>query len=77
MASIVVIDANNGSLDRYEIGGEAVRKTHACTLGEKCYFTPEIIETFRLNPSPEFAVDPPPRPTNSPAGAGTAYARAA
>jgi hypothetical protein len=71
MAIIVLIDAHKGDLDRYEIGGESYRKTHACTYRKSVTFTQALIESFRVNPPSEFAVDHDPRPTGPNAGAGT------
>ena len=72
MATIVSIDAHNGELQRYEIGGSAYRLTHACTFGEPVTFNAKTVEQFRLMPDARFAVEPPPRPTNPSANAGTA-----
>lgn len=72
MATIVVIEAATGNMDRYEIGGSAHRHTHSATYGKSITFTPKVVEQFRTMPDPKFAVEPPPRPTNPPAGAGTA-----
>jgi hypothetical protein len=72
MATLVCVDANVGSLARYETGGTKVRLTHACIAnppGPRT-FTPKVVEGFRLMPDKEFAVEPPPRPTNPPAAAG-------
>jgi hypothetical protein len=71
MATLVLVDARQGSLDRYEIGGSTYRKTHAATLDGEFHFTPKMVEDFRLMPDARFALEPPPRPTNPPAGAGT------
>jgi hypothetical protein len=78
MATIVCVDANVGSLTRYEIGGSAVRKTHACISPVlPVTFSAKVVEGFRLMPDKEFAVEPPPRPTNPPAAAGAIQMRAA
>lgn len=77
MASLVVVEAQTGSLTRYEIGGEAVRKTHACTLRKHVEFTRDIVEGFRTNSPDAFSVEPDPSPTNSPCGAGTIIREAA
>lgn len=72
MASLVCIDTETGSLSRYECGGSTVRKTHfAIPNAGSSSLTVALIESFRSNPPDEFNLDPPPRPTNSPAGAGT------
>lgn len=76
MASFVVIDAKEMSLTRFEVGGEKIRKTHAIVLDEKQKklfkeFDAESVAIFRINPPDWAKVDPPPRPTNPPSGAGT------
>lgn len=76
MATLVTIDAHNGLLRRYEVGGEAVRKTHEYAHrgqdGEfaPATFTQAAVERMRLDPPDEFRLDPPPRPTMPPASAG-------
>lgn len=70
MAAIVVVDAHEGSLTRYETGGETARKTHACTQGYACTFTPAIVESFRRFPPDEFSIDPSPQPTGPRGGVG-------
>lgn len=72
MASLVVIEASTGSINRYEVGGVAIRRTHGATLDKPVDFMKDQIESFRVNPPNEFSVDPPPRPTNPPANAGSA-----
>lgn len=71
MATIVMIEPSTGNMDRYEIGGSAFRHTHSCTYGKPLTFTQKIIDQFRQMPDARYAVEPPPRPTNPPAGAGT------
>lgn len=71
VATLVLVEAASGSLNRYETGGSKVRRTHGCTYGQQVTFTPKVVEEFRIWPSPEFAVDPPPRPTGPPSGVGT------
>lgn len=72
MATVVVVDAHEGSLHRYEIGGKAARLTHSAHAegGGPVTFTQDVVEDFRLNPSACFAVDPPTPPTNPPADSG-------
>lgn len=70
MATIVVLEPSSGAMDRYEIGGSAFRHTHACTFDGPVTFSQKIVDQFRLQPDARFAVEPPPRPTNPPAGAG-------
>lgn len=76
MATIVCVDARQGSLDRYEIGGSQARKTHSCNFSELANSLPAIdsllrlVQTFRVQPDPKFVVEPPPTPTNPPASAG-------
>lgn len=72
MATIVTLEAATGDMNRYEIGGSSYRHTHSCTYGKPVSFTAKVVEQFRLMPDPKFAVEPPPRPTNPPASAGTA-----
>jgi hypothetical protein len=80
VSALVCVDAHAGSLDRFEIGGSAVRKTHAATLDGTLdrtldgafHFTAKMVEEFRLTPDPRFALEPGPRPTNPPGAAGTA-----
>lgn len=55
MATLVLVDARQGSLDRYEIGGSTYRKTHAATLDGAFHFTPKMVEDFRLMPDARFA----------------------
>lgn len=76
MAALVVVDANEGSLSRYEIGGECARLTHACSYGEPVTFTPTIVEGFRVFPPDHFAIDLCPQPPPSPRG-GVAMREAA
>lgn len=71
MATLVTTDSAEGWIRRYETGGEKARLTHSACFGGPVTFTPNIIEQFRIYPDPQFAVDPPPRPTGPPAGAGT------
>ena len=59
MYAVVVVDAHEGSLSRYEGGGSAVRLTHYATNDQPCTFPPAIVEQFRIAPAPCFSVDPP------------------
>lgn len=74
MATVVSIDAHEGCLRRYEIGGQEYRLTHMAHVSEEytrpVIFSAKIVEEFRILPDEEFSVDPPPRPTNPPAAAG-------
>lgn len=72
MASIVLVDAHAGKLDRFEMGGQAFRRTHGAQTEEHPYeFTAAVVEEFRVNP-PEWArVEPTPEPTGPTCGAGT------
>lgn len=54
-SSVVVVDAHEGSLTRYEIGGEAI-KTHSATCDAPRTFTASFVETFRRFPPGEFSV---------------------
>lgn len=77
MATLVSVDCEEGTLRRYECGGTKARLTHQATaVNGALSLTFEALEKFRVDPSPDFAVEPPPRPTNSPAAAG-AIAQAA
>lgn len=71
MATLVSVEAYSGTLRRYEVGGQIARLTHQCTIGKPCSFTKGVVEEFRLRPDAHFSVEPPPRPTGPPAGAGT------
>lgn len=59
MYTVVIIDAQKGSLDRYESGGSNYRKTHGCVCGEPVEFMSSVIESFRMCPDPKFAVELP------------------
>lgn len=72
MATLVSIEAYSGTLRRYEIGETVARLTHFWSLGRPATFLREVIDSFRTNPDASLSVEPPPRPTNPPAGAGTA-----
>lgn len=56
--ALVIVDAHTGTLSRYEIGGSRPRLTHRATVDQRCTFTPEVVETFRTNPDPDFYVGP-------------------
>ena len=71
VASIVLVEAETGTLTRYEIGGSTFRKTHCCWLNQVVTFTKRVVENFRLHPSLDFAIEPGPQPTPPNAGAGT------
>lgn len=73
MATVVVVDAHQGSLSRWELGGEAVRLTHSCHAegGGPITFTKDVVEGFRVNPPEEFRVEPPPEPTGPKTDAGS------
>lgn len=87
MAAVVSIDTQSMVLERYEIGGSNVRRTHSCELQQLAETLPALAEysnaafrlvmTFRVMPDKRFAVEPPPKPTNPPAAAGQAYFRKA
>ena len=71
MATLVSVEAYSGTLRRYECGGEIARLSHFLSIGRPSTFTKQVIEEFRTRPDPSWSVDPPPRPTSPPAGAGT------
>ena len=77
--ALVVVDAAEGSLARYQTGGQRPVLTHACTIGHAASFSPEIIEEFRTNPHPDFYVGrhPPPTPPTSGSPVATQIPRAA
>lgn len=68
MPALVSVDTDAKELRRYECGGEIARPTHICVSDEPA--TAKEIEWFRRWPDSRFAVEPGPRPTNPPAGAG-------
>lgn len=69
---VVYADHEAGVLNRYETGGECVRRTHSyCHGAPVAAFGWEVMQEMRLNPPDYCAVEPPPRPTNPPASAGT------
>lgn len=70
MATLVVIESESGTLQRYETSPPKFVRTHGCTYGKWTNFTAKIVEDFRLMPSDDFKVEPPPEPTGSPSGAG-------
>lgn len=73
MSSLVLIDTQDGSLTRIETGGEIFRKTHyALPINGPTALTAKMVENFRTMPGEEFSLTPPPEPTNSPTGVGTA-----
>jgi hypothetical protein len=65
----VVVDAHEGSLTRYQLGGKYPVKTHCATNDGPAEFTPGIVEEFRIKPHPDFYVGGAPPP--SPFGGGT------
>lgn len=71
MTTLAVCDANAGTIARYEVGGEVVRKTHAIAWGKPVIFTPAVVEEFRVNPPDSCSLTPAPTPTPPNAGAGT------
>lgn len=68
MPSLVSVEAATGTLQRWETRGEAIRLTHACTLGTPATFTKDVVERFRTDPDEHFAVDPPPGAPGAPGG---------
>jgi hypothetical protein len=71
MATLVFADHRTGTLSRYEVRGEAARLTHQIVTGKPTIFSWNAIQEMRKNPADEWKVDPDPRPTMPPAGAGT------
>ena len=70
MGSLVLIDCDTGALRRFEVGGTRHRLTHKATpINGPTDLTPKMIEQFRVNPGPDFAVEPPPQPPLPPASA--------
>ena len=70
---MILIRANidDGRASRYECGGECVRKTHEYQHDRPVSaFDWAWLQEFRTNPPDWTKIEPPPRPTNSPAGAG-------
>lgn len=76
MATLVSVETKTGTLTRYEVGGSAVRITHRCSMNRAASIPPEVVASFRTNPPDDFSLEPPPRPTSPPAGAGTVRAAA-
>lgn len=60
MPTVVSVNAHEGTLNRYEIGGTKARRTHCATINEPCTFTAEVVELFRMMPPDRFAIGPAP-----------------
>lgn len=73
MATLIRIDLDDRRASRYEAGGSAIRRTHEYIHDtEVSAFDWDWIQFFRCDPPEEYTIEPGPRPTNPPAGAGTA-----
>lgn len=74
MKAVVLVSTSHfeTSLTRIESGGECFRATHRYSFPARANVSERLCEEFRLMPDPEYSLDPPPRPTNPPQGAGTA-----
>jgi hypothetical protein len=68
MATLVLVDAHTGTLERFETGGALARKTHAATIDGPFSFTAKEVEDFRLTPDARFSLTPPPSPTSPTSG---------
>jgi hypothetical protein len=68
MATLVLVDAHTGTLDRFETGGTLARKTHSATNDGPVSFTAKMVEAFRLMPDERFSLTPPPSPTSPTSG---------
>ena len=65
VTALVVVDAHEASLTRYQLGGESPVITHRAANpdGGPVTFTADVVETFRTKPHPDFYVGagaPPP-----------------
>ena len=63
-----VIDANEGCISRYQMGGRYPVRTHAAQAETPLTFTEEFVEEFRLRPPADFYVGGGPWPPSSPDG---------
>jgi len=71
MATVIVVDTASGSMDRFEMGGSCARKTHSCKSFDLIdEDAAKALRLFRQMPDNKYSVEPPPSPTNPPAGAG-------
>lgn len=70
MAALVFANQESGTLSRYEVGGEEVRKTHFYAHGAPAVFEWPVLQEFRLSPPDKWKLDPDPSPTNPSADAG-------
>lgn len=76
VTALVVIDAHEASLTRYQLGGESPVITHRAHSpeGGPVTFTADVVETFRTKPHPDFYVGAGAPPPSNPFGGGTPVA---
>jgi hypothetical protein len=72
LSILVAIDSHEASLRRYECSDTRAKLTHEFVMPGPVIFPMAVVQEMRSNPPDHLSVTPPPRPTNSPAGAGTA-----
>ena len=68
--TLVCINMDDGTLNRWETGGQHVRKTHTATPRVwPMEYSRGMIELFRTKPNPDFAVATKSKPTPPPEAA--------